>query len=186
MTCIGGAPGELRGGLLWVWWWWWRDHILGVGWILEISNKISESVYRISNLFVDFSNPGWHVLVKTVNFGGFGQKTPKMAKNPKNGGFGQIRVLIPKSDILGGKIARIIFGSCPLKGGFLKTRFKTPNNAIFSIPPHPPHNHHPRYGHRLPPPRPPRPPWCPNPGLVEPNVPENRRQKNVFLNFIII
>ncbi len=26
-----------------------------------------------------------------INFGGFGQKTPKMAKNPKNRGFGQIR-----------------------------------------------------------------------------------------------
>ena len=45
---LGGAPGELRGVVLWVWWWWWRDHILGVGWILTNPGKVVESVYRIS------------------------------------------------------------------------------------------------------------------------------------------
>jgi len=83
-------------------------------------------------------------VLQTVTFGDFvqkWQKTPKMAKNPVFGQKPQIWVLTPKSDILGVKIARIIFGVCPLKGGFLKTRFKTPNNAMFRMPPHHHHNH---------------------------------------------
>ena len=75
------------------WGWWWLSVIIfwGLGGFGKSFYKFFDDDEEIKKFLITFFKFGLMFCDTNINFGGFGQKTPKMAKNPKNRGFDQIR-----------------------------------------------------------------------------------------------